>query len=366
MLTCGWPDVEGMRSAVEYFAKAVSFVPNPGEVIGAFEKTLPRPVFSLLLEKIQCDIQLKVREYFEGLLPAGGSAVFAPTTAVEPGSERQVEVWAPAATRAVAVGSGLWEEAADVCSLSVEVADAEAHCEYCLGLLGQQPSSCGACGRVLYCSDLCRAKSQDEYHAYVCNRDDETLSENLTALYSMCRENRSSLALFMLRYVALLLTEELRGNGSANKGPFSHYDHLKPIFRSPSDTDRREAKLIRAIFSLASPNVVDCKPVQVPPADRLVIVLSDEIYTSMKLTVARNLIAAAPSCAADAAAATAAPLARAVRGLCWPSLTRRSAARLKGRARPSPFSPSPRTCSTRAIRMWPSSAPRPAVCAWSH
>ena len=39
--------------ALDYFTKAVSIVPNPGEVVAAFEKMLPPPLFNALLDKIQ-------------------------------------------------------------------------------------------------------------------------------------------------------------------------------------------------------------------------------------------------------------------------------------------------------------------------
>ena len=71
----------------------------------------------------------------------------------------------------------------------------------------------------------------------------------LIELHTLCAETGSSLALLMLRYIALLLSEELRGNGAANNGPFAHYDHLHPVFNAPSDIERKEAKLLRQIFS---------------------------------------------------------------------------------------------------------------------
>jgi hypothetical protein len=269
-----------MGMAIEYFSKAVSLVPNPGEVVAAFEKTLPPPVFNALLDKIQHDIQVKVGEYFTGLAPVG--VKFVEKLDVEPGTERKIKLWVPIADKDFTLGSTVLSENSDVSVLSINVNDAvEDHCEYCLQSLdGIEGMACPGCGLHLYCSDTCFIKSADVYHCYFC-RPSATVVEAMAELHTVCHENRSSLALLVLRYVAFLLSEELRGNGAINSGPFAHYDHLKPVFKSPTEDDKREAHLLRTIFSETNKNIVDF--------------LSDEIYTSMKATLARHCLAIAPS-----------------------------------------------------------------------
>ena len=246
-----------MGAAIEYFSKAVSLVPNPGEVVAAFEKTLPPPVFNALLDKIQHDIQLKVGEYFAGLAPVG--VKFVEKMDVEPGTERKIKVWIPIAEKDFTLGATILNEDSDVSVLSINADNAvEDHCEYCLqNLDDNERMACPGCGLHLYCSDTCFIKSADVYHCYFC-RPSATVVEAMSELRTVCHENQSSLALLVLRYVAFLLSEELRGNGAANNGPFAHYDHLKPVFKSPTEDDKLEAHLIRTIFSETNKNIVDC------------------------------------------------------------------------------------------------------------
>ncbi|PJF17134.1 DNA-directed RNA polymerase subunit [Paramicrosporidium saccamoebae] len=270
-----------VEKALDYFSKAVSIVPNPGEVVAAFENTLPRPIFNALLDRIQRDIQVKVGEYFAGLLPTDSKATFAETLIAEPGAEHPSKVWVPNATDDVSVGTTLWEEHADVVALNVE-AKGE-HCEHCLRSLHGTHVGCPACDQPLYCSQPCQIKSAEVYHAYFCKAPNAVYSA-MNELRQVCKENQSSLALLVLRYVAFLLSEELRGNGAANNGPFAHYDHLRPVFRAPNDIDRTEAKILREIFSSTNKNIVECTR---PGMAANSVVLSDDIYTSMKATIAR-------------------------------------------------------------------------------
>lgn len=264
---------EELNQAIDYFSKAVAIVPNPGEVVAAFEKTLPPPVFNALLDRIQRDVQSKVGEYFGGLLTSGKAKFVEMDTSGESGG--LAKWWYPVAAVDMQIGGILWEEDADVVALVQSVEDRDDHCEHCLTLMEQDNRiSCPACDCALYCSQSCQIKSSEAYHTFFCQPPEEVKAA-MGQLLALCQENQSSLALLVLRYVAFLLSEELRGNGAANCGPFAHYDHLKPVFRGPNDMDRAEARLLRKIFSSTNQNIVEF--------------LSDEIYTSMKATIARVL-----------------------------------------------------------------------------
>lgn len=268
-----------MEVALECFSKAVSMVPNPGEVVAALEKTLPPAVFNALLDKIQLLIQGKSTEYYQSLAPAGTSIRFVEDSISEPGTTQKVKVWRPTVTQDAVVGTKLWEETSDASALLWRVDQPDQYCEYCLGGIGETHVACPACHKPLYCSQDCCEQSALVFHAFFCQPSPST-QENIKELERLCKDNESSLALFMLRYVAFLLSEELRGNGAAQNGPFAHYDHLKSVFRAPNDIDRAEAKLLRAIFAGSNKNVADF--------------LSDDIYASMKSTLARSIIAIQP------------------------------------------------------------------------
>lgn len=263
----GQADGRSLPRALDYFSKAVAIVPNPGEVVAAFEKTLPPPLFSALLDRIQVDIHAKIGDYFKSMTPPGGKVAFKeePTQKTngdnKSGQEGDVpmrKVFRPYAARSLAVGDRLWEETADVTAPLLDTLD-ERRCEYCLCSPQQTDKmvSCPACRRPLFCSESCRDQSLAVLHPFFC-QPDETVLEAMEELREHCRENSTSLPLLMLRYIAMLLGEELRGNGAAANGPFAHYDHLYPVFNAPTTMDRQEAKLLRRIFSFSNQEIVEC------------------------------------------------------------------------------------------------------------
>lgn len=247
-----------MDSALECFCKAVSMVPNPGEIVAALEKTLPPPVFNALLDKIQQRIQDQSADYYRLLTPKGANIKFAESEASEPGTSTKLKIWIPTAARDAPVGSTLWTERADAAAFAHFVRDPRKHCEHCLKPLPASPVACEACNEPLYCSATCREESAQCFHAFFC-RPPASVLRALEELHQLCKDNNTSLPLLLLRYIAFLLSEEFKGNGAANNGPFAHYDHLRPVFRAPSDLDRQESKILRSVFVGVNKNVAECK-----------------------------------------------------------------------------------------------------------
>ncbi len=282
----GSKKVQDIKQCIDYFCKAVSLVPNPGEVLAAFENTLPPPIFALLIAQMQSKVEARIQDYFARLSreasgladgAVGLTVAFLPMVEREPGSEQERRTYVPTAAAAIQAGSVVWEEAADVACLSL-AAPAGSACEHCFAALAEGSLvECALCRAASYCSNECRLKALDAFHVFACN---DLLSDRdegaIARLRGVCGEASAEVPLLVLRYVALLLREELAGNGSNNRGPFEHYDHLRPHFGAPTEGDRAEAKLLRALFGRANENVVEF--------------LSDDIYTSIKYTLARNTI----------------------------------------------------------------------------
>lgn len=247
-----------MDLALDCFCKAVSMVPNPGEIVAALEKTLPSPIFNALLDKIQQKIQDQSVEYYKLLTPKGSNVKFAESEVPEPGTTSKLKTWIPVAIKDASVGSTLWSESADATAFAYFVKDPKGYCEHCLKKLPESPIACEACEEKLYCSAVCRESSSQSFHAFFC-KPPASVENALEDLSQLCAENNSSLPLLLLRYIAFLLSEEFKGNGAANNGPFAHYDHLRPVFRAPSDMDRQESKILRNIFTGVNKNVAECK-----------------------------------------------------------------------------------------------------------
>lgn len=265
------PGQEPAASA-KYFAKALALVPNPSEIMSAFEKSLNPAVFQEMIKLLQQEMLHKTDKYFERLAePAGGRLAFAAATENDILGKGH-RVHRPVAQRALKAGEVVFEEVPDVASLIDLNADMLVYCDNCLKQLGDHTLSCGQ-NDAFYCSPACQKTGIELYHGYVCTTN-AAACVALGELRRYCKEvSHSGIALLLLKYVAMLLTEELRGNGATLGGPFDHYDNLPQLFPAPGELETEEARLIRAVFASVNANIADF--------------LTDQIYASMKATLSR-------------------------------------------------------------------------------
>lgn len=247
-------------------------VPNPTEILGAFEKSLPEPVFTALLYSLQSEALKKTESYYEMLSGlSDGSVRFEPVITQIGG--KPVRHFAPVARKAVKKGEILFEESPGIFCLTDPNADVSKYCDHCLKTLNDEAKVVCEKDDAGYCSETCKKTSFDVYHMYVCEAREQA-AESLKKLREYCQTTvKNGSALLMLRYVAMLLTEELKGNGAAVNGPFVHFDHLPQMFPAPTEADKEEAAMIRSVFTTSNDNLAEF--------------LTDQIYASMKGTLIR-------------------------------------------------------------------------------
>jgi hypothetical protein len=178
----------------------------------------------------------------------------------------------PKAKVDIAAGETVFEEVPDVVVMDPGCDDA-GKCEHDYKQIeeGTAVLGCEKFGDAKYCSEGCKKTGFEYYHMYTCKARGQDVTKHVDELRDHCKTTGNPVPFLMLRYVSMLLTEEIRGNGSAMNGPFAHYDHLPQAFPEPSDEDRKEAALIRAVFTSANENLADF--------------LTDTIYASMKATL---------------------------------------------------------------------------------
>lgn len=265
------PGEDAIMKSVSYFAKAIALVPNPSEIMAAFEKTLPKPIFSALISTLQGEVVKKTEKYFETLTKAtGGKVAFAIEAYVDqlgnPGRR-----FMPKAKVDIAAGETVFEEVPDVVIMD-PACDDTGKCDHDYKQIEEGVAlGCEKFGDAKYCSEGCKKAGFEYYHMYTCEARGPDVTKHVDELRDHCKTTGNPVPFLMLHYVSMLLTEEIRGNGSAMNGPFAHYDHLPQAFPEPSDEDRKEAALIRAVFTSANENLADF--------------LTDTIYASMKATL---------------------------------------------------------------------------------
>lgn len=253
--------------AAESFSKAVQMSPNPMEVLAALEQTVPIDAFKAIVTKIQEGSRKKAIEYFERISPKSNSLKFIEDSNItEPSGMAR---WVPVAGRNIKEGEVLFEESPDsMVNLN------ETHCDHCFKKLPSSPIQCSHCSGGKYCSDQCLRDAFPASHIFFC-RLHEKGEKAIKSLQENSKQNKNSLGLFMVKYVSMLLHEELKGNGAANMGPFANFDRLPQAYRSPSNSDKKEAKLIRSVFTGKNENLSEF--------------LTDDIFAAMRCTLEKHV-----------------------------------------------------------------------------
>lgn len=265
--------------SLTYFMKAINIVPNPSEVLKAYEQTLPAEIYSKIIANLKEENLAKTREYFGKLAPESGLVRFVeaegPKLALTGTSSGTV--WSASATQDIEEESILMSEEADI-ALSLKTGSV---CDYCFKPINQEEVNCKLAD-LSFCCSVCLKNAEDSYAGALKDLSG-TPAYAYQQLVNIVQETKSFAPILMLRYVAALLEDELRkqkadaGDEEVQvSGLFAHYDFLRPAYRAPRDSDKAEAMLIRTILSVKNADVAEF--------------LTDEIYCAMKATVMYNSI----------------------------------------------------------------------------
>ncbi len=270
---------EKAQDSLTYFMKAINIVPNPSEVLKAYEQTLPAEIYSQIISALKDENRTKTREYFEKLAPASGAVKFVeregPKLALTGASSGMI--WTAAAAQDVEDETILMSEEADIALCRLQ---SEPVCDYCFKSLDEEVNC--KLADLSFCCSVCMKSAEDSYASSLSNLSG-TPAYAYQQLIKIVHETKSFAPVLMLRYVAALLEDELRkqrfdaGDEAVQvSGLFAHYDFLRPAYRAPRDADKAEAMLIRTILSEKNTDVAEF--------------LTDEIYCAMKATVMYNSI----------------------------------------------------------------------------
>lgn len=254
---------EGRKRAIEYFVKAANLVPSPAEVLSAFSQVLDRETYDEVIQHFSQEGLRKQQAYLDAIATGQDCFKFVIKT---PAKVNDEITWSPIATQSIEMGREIFRELPDVAWHSPK----SSCCDHCHDNLPSDILNCERCGQFNYCSEACRRASLEVYHIFVC-RSVNPSSNAFKDLQEYAEKNETVAPLIMFRYLAFLLAEEVKGNGSAVGGPFMHYDHLRPVMKPPSKADKKETELIKSIFAFADANMAEF--------------LKDDIYACMKATV---------------------------------------------------------------------------------
>lgn len=322
-------------AAINYFAKAAMLVPSPLEVLNAYQTTLDQETFVAVVQKFQEVNIKKAFEYMDECVKGQDWFKFE----MEANEYSEVPVtWVPRTKQVVEANREIFVELPDVawhCNLfeveagagtteggeqstaalqaSAESVDRDSLLtpESAFGLVAVEAQDAGpkaggdslvrlcdnchvkvSTGSTIkcpdcvshpayYCSPRCKSTAGQSFHFVTCTKDGAVL-DALGRLHDYVKETKSVMPLIMLRYLSILLSEELKGNSSAAGGPFLHFDHLSRVIvvETAMPSDIKEATMLRSIFAIKDQNMSSF--------------LQDQVYASMKATVQANAYVSHP------------------------------------------------------------------------
>ncbi|KAG7097394.1 hypothetical protein E1B28_004744 [Marasmius oreades] len=145
------------------FYRALRVYPSPVELMVIYQKTVPEPIFKLVIEMTNLDVKDRVEGYYDVFPPKslGVAVETRPTPAT--GASRSVLVL----SRDVKAGEVIYREHPIVGALDLDLQASGTHCSHCMRAV--EPSDSikvpGDPLSTVYCSKACQLDAKAQYHS---------------------------------------------------------------------------------------------------------------------------------------------------------------------------------------------------------
>ncbi|KAL0089415.1 MAS20 protein import receptor-domain-containing protein [Phycomyces blakesleeanus] len=293
------------------FYTALKVYPAPLELIMIYQKTIPEPVFQIVVSIMALEQQKRQNGFYEqfppkethvkiGELPAGTSPEGKPII-------RRGLV----AAEDIEEGQTLYTESPMISALHPSLE--RTYCNHCLKKIDPEHRvECTNCDRVAFCSEECKTAATEGYHQFLCTnskvqnttsdataeqKDEEQLETEIAALeeaaaeataataaipvlsekenvfLKYAQENNVKYPQMIAQFLSTMIAEEKEKTkaGKAAESMYSAWDHIdkyRYLDLSPSEATVTEMKMIKELLGS-----------KVPGIDEF---LSEEIYLMLK------------------------------------------------------------------------------------
>ncbi|KAI9342140.1 hypothetical protein BD770DRAFT_398764 [Pilaira anomala] len=270
------------NDAVLPFYLALRVYPAPMELIMIYQKTVPEPVFQMVINIMALDQQKRQNLFYEKFpgkdtntrlaeLPAGVNEEGTPVV-------RRSLV----ADKDIAEGEVIYTERPLVSALFPELEGS--HCNFCLKLLNEENKvECPTCDLVAFCSQECAATANEDYHKYLCSHNksteikeaDEAEDKNIALeFHQVSKEKNVKYPYMIARFLSAMVAEELSKQKEGEKvgettfGAWDHVDRFRYLETSASADSTSEIAMLKQVLG--------------PKVQGISEFLSDEIYLMLK------------------------------------------------------------------------------------
>ncbi|KAF8592444.1 MAS20-domain-containing protein [Ramaria rubella] len=292
-----------------YFPAALSFYralrvyPSPVELIIIYQKTVPEPVFKIVMEMTSLDMQARIEGYYDHFPPQNMN-VSITTTSLNAGSGRTMKNIL-IITRDVEAGETIYKEEPVVAALDPDLESAGSHCSHCLRHIDPVISLTFPDDPLqsVYCSKACQATARSESHNLLFSLEPSLPESPIKTISMDVKEARKTAQkkliaslnngyitpLLVARFVGRQVTAETQklsvgivgttpitaSRGVSNED-YSLYDHIERLRYLELSPQAEEAELISQLLKTVIPGLEQY--------------ITDERYATLKGKMAYNAI----------------------------------------------------------------------------
>ncbi|ORX53204.1 MAS20-domain-containing protein [Hesseltinella vesiculosa] len=264
--------------AVLPFYLALKVYPAPLELIMIYQKTVPEPIFQILVTIMAKEQNNRVNAFYEQFPdPATGLKLGEIPVGTNPEGKTIVRR-SLVATQDFAEGDVLFSE--DPLVSAVHPGLEGKHCHHCLkSIQDSEKVACDKCTTVVFCSSDCQ-KAAAGYHKYLCGDEKD---DSLKAFLSHAQEQRQMYPLMVAQFLSSMVAEETErarlGEDNSTFTSWDHVDRFRYLDIPASPSSQQEIKLLNDLLG--------------PKVQGISEFLSDQTYLMLKGKLLYNAYAIA-------------------------------------------------------------------------
>ncbi|KAG0703911.1 hypothetical protein DFH29DRAFT_914666 [Suillus ampliporus] len=262
------------------FYRALRVYPSPVELIVIYEKTVPLPVFQLVMELTNLDVKDRVEGYYT-FFPPKAMNVAVETVNVPDGKGGTMSKKVLVVTKDFEAGEVIYKEDAIVAVLDADIQGKGTHCSYCLRHIETDPIRPES-DRLnsVYCSSDCQTQHKAHSQTLLFTLESPLPAAMAPEMGGTLREARDNAQKAFVEYLietkkaaSELVARFVARQVSAETAKMLPREMLPGVASEPVLTDGGEYSLYDHLERL--------RYLEVKPADRETLVLKDVLQTAL-------------------------------------------------------------------------------------
>ncbi|KAI8376116.1 uncharacterized protein BYT42DRAFT_546835 [Radiomyces spectabilis] len=278
------------NDAVLPFYLALKVYPAPLELIMIYQKTIPEPVFQMVVNLMALEQQKRQNAFYEQFPPKESNVKLGELPVGTSPEGKTIVRRGLVADKDIAEGEVIYKEDPIVSALHPALEGS--YCNLCLKKVDAETKvECANCDKVVFCSAECEKRANEEYHKYLCAKNKPTVSsedqepkeadeaedantEGKELAFVEFSKNKNRKYPYMIaRFLATMVTEEMEKNksGESSENTYNLWDHVDRFRYLDTKASADSEEEMEILKNLLGPKVQGISDF-----------LTDEIYLMLK------------------------------------------------------------------------------------